>query len=140
MIPYHTIVLSFALGFVCCLLIKNVYERFNEKQETDPVVERVRQKLLILDPKAKDLKIYKGDRSYTINKEKMFLCVKDDKGDYYDDNMLVYVGTHELAHAINDEIGHGEKFQRIFKELLDRAEGKGLYDPHKPIVQNYCGT
>ncbi len=35
-----------------------------------------------------------------------------------------------------DELGHTQKFQHIFKELLDHASSLGLYDETKPFVKN----
>jgi len=89
-------------------------------------------------PLVNELEIYVGEKSYTINKEKIFLCLKDKNEKYYDSNMLVYVLLHELSHVLNDEVGHGEKFQRIFNEVLEKATDTGIYDPNKPLIQNYC--
>lgn len=84
------------------------------------------------------LKFYKGTKSYTINKRKVYLCMKDEHGSYYDTNMLVYVALHEIAHCVCDEIGHTDKFHSIFNQILNEASIKGLYDPKKPLVQDYC--
>lgn len=89
-------------------------------------------------PLVNELEIYVGEKSYTINKEKIFLCLKDKNEKYYDSNMLVYVLLHELSHVLNDEVGHGAKFQQIFNEVLDKATEAGIYDPNKPLIQNYC--
>lgn len=43
------------------------------------------------------ISLYKGDRSYTINKEKVYICLKDEKDEYYNQNMLMYVLLHEYA-------------------------------------------
>jgi hypothetical protein len=48
--------------------------------------------------------------------------------------MLTYVGLHELAHVLCDEVGHTAKFYQIFDELLDKAHQMGLYDPSIPII------
>ena len=45
----------------------------------------------------------------------------------------------ELSHVICDEIGHTAKFHRIFRDLLELAEQKNIYDSSIPIVKNYCG-
>jgi hypothetical protein len=84
------------------------------------------------------IKIYRGDKSYTINKQKIYLCLKDENGNYYDKNMLMYVLLHELSHCVCDEIGHTEKFEDIFTKILYNATKCGIYDPSKPIIQNYC--
>jgi hypothetical protein len=85
-----------------------------------------------------DIHFYRGEKSYTINKEKVYVCLKDDNNQYYNDNTLYYVIGHELSHVICDEIGHTEKFHRIFEALLLKMEEQGIYDPKIPITKDYC--
>ena len=84
-----------------------------------------------------EISLYRGEKSYTINKEKVYLCLKDKDGMYYNDNMLIYVLAHEMAHVICDEIGHTEKFHQIFDALLMQLTEDGIYNPSIPIKQNY---
>lgn len=107
--------------------------------QEDPVLLNIKETLLPIHPAVKDLKLYKGDKSYTINKEKIYICLKDENGNYYPTNMLIYVVLHELAHLINkNDIGHTENFRKIFDDLLDKAESLGIYNPSIPPIQNYC--
>ena len=85
-----------------------------------------------------EISVRSGNKSYTINKEKVYICLKDENNNYYDENMLMYVILHELSHVICDEIGHTDKFHRIFDEILDRATQKGIYNPNVPIIRDYC--
>ena len=74
-----------------------------------------------------------------LNKYKQgFLILKDENGKYYEMNMLIYVALHELAHVLCDEIGHTDKFKRIFEDLLIDAENKGIYNPNTPPILDYC--
>jgi Zn-dependent peptidase ImmA (M78 family) len=82
--------------------------------------------------------LYKGKKSYTINKEKIFLCLIDENNSYYDQEFLIYVLLHELAHVICDEIGHTKKFNKIFEELLIEAAKQKVYDPSTPMIPDYC--
>ena len=82
--------------------------------------------------------LYKGDKSYTINKSKIFLCLRDENGNYYNNNMLLYVLLHENAHCLAQSIGHNEEFNEIFEALLEEATIMGIFDPKQPIIQDYC--
>jgi len=90
-----------------------------------------------IDPSANNITVTKASSSYTINKKHMHLCLRDENGEYFNKNMLLYVAIHELAHVVCDEIGHTPKFHRIMDKLLDRAVEKGLYDPNIPPVADY---
>ena len=51
------------------------------------------------------LKLQPDIKSYTVNKHDMHLCLENHDGEYYDENILIYVTLHELAHIFCDEIG-----------------------------------
>ena len=83
--------------------------------------------------------LYKGDKSYSINKRKIYMCLRDENGNYYPNNTLIYVLLHELSHCINKEnIGHTQEFHDIFEEVLELATEKGIYNPSIPIPESYC--
>jgi hypothetical protein len=105
----------------------------------DPMLFKIKQVLEPLHPEIKNCKLYKSDKSYTINKKKIYLCLKDENGNYYPMNMLLYVMIHEFAHYLNKEdIGHTPKFHEIFEGLLDKAHEMGIYNASIPPIQNYC--
>jgi len=85
-----------------------------------------------------EVSLFKGDKSYTINKEDIYLCLKDENNQYYDDNMLMYVLLHEIAHHLCTEIGHTKLFHEIFDILLDKAKEMNIYDPNLSLNKNYC--
>ncbi len=111
----------------------------------DPKIDDLKRRLALVHPETKKLQFYHDKKSYTINKKKVHLCVKDEKGVYYDDNMLIYASLHELGHVLCDEIGHTPKYWAVFDNLLDKASktidpitNKPVYDPKKPINKDYC--
>lgn len=137
---YKNVICILLLCIVIYILFNCVCNQVTEYYEQmDPILSKIRETLLILEPTVKDLKFYQGKKSYTINKRKVYLCLKDEQDEYYHFNMLMYVAIHELGHVMCDEIGHTPKFHRIFRELLEKAEGLNIYDPNIPIVMNYCG-
>ena len=107
--------------------------------QDDPKLYQLKELLHHVHPVVKDLKLYKGKKSYTLNKEKIFLCLHDENGEYYPNNHLLYVLMHELAHLLNkDDIGHTERFYEEFNKLLDKASSLGVYDPNIKPIKNYC--
>jgi hypothetical protein len=106
----------------------------------DPHIKILRARLERVFPEMRGLEMYASDSSSTIDKRIVYICMKDENGKYYDDNMLTHVMLHELAHTLQKEMdpGHSPKFQKIFYELLERAEQHGLYDSTKPLTRNYC--
>jgi len=134
---WFAILLAIALvGILIWIIVCQVKEHI---LQDDPMLYRLKDVLLPVHPVVQDLKLYKGDKSYTINKEKIFVCLKDENGDYYPLNMLVYVVLHEIAHLLNKEdIGHTEKFHAQFDELLLRAAEVGSFNPSIPIISDYC--
>jgi hypothetical protein len=130
---------SLVLLFFMCKTIKENLLPY------DPKIDDLRRRLLLVHDKASSLQFYHDKKSYTINKQKIHLCIKDENGTYYDDNMLIYASLHELAHAICNEIGHTPKFWAIFDELLLKASNtidpktnKPVYDKNGQIDLNYC--
>jgi hypothetical protein len=130
------IIISLIIGFIVWWVIKRIKE--NHLQD-DPKLHHLREILHPVHPVVKDLKLYRGKKSYTLNKEKIYLCLVDENGEYYSNNQLLYVLLHEMAHLLNkDDIGHTEKFHKIFRELLDKAIELGIYDDSIPPIQDYC--
>jgi len=128
--------------FVLIIIVIVIYTMSYIKeqyQQSDPKLFEIKEKLRLLDPRVNKLRIFEDDKSYTINKKRVYLCLKDSEGHYYPMNMLMYVAIHELAHVLCNEVGHTPKFQKIFKELLVKAEKLGIYDPKIPVIKDYCG-
>lgn len=107
--------------------------------QDDPMLYTLKEIMKPVHPIFNNMKLYKGEKSYTLNKDKTFLCLYDKSGDYYPLNMLIYVLLHEVAHSLNKkDIGHTPEFYRVFDELLARAEALGIYNPSIPLIQDYC--
>ena len=75
------------------LYIKKEYYQY------DPKIDHLKSILNKIDPSLTDIPIYTGKSSFTINKKNIYLCLKDKYGQYYSDNMLIYVLLHEVAHV-----------------------------------------
>ena len=138
--PVGDIYILVALIIIVIIVITIMCFRIQEKYlEDDPILVEIKDKLRTCFPEIDNTILLKGKKSYTINKKRIHLCLKDEKGDYYDKNMLMYVTIHELAHVKCSEVGHTDKFYTIFNELLDKASACGVYDKNKPLIKDYCG-
>jgi hypothetical protein len=128
---------AFALLIYVIYWVHSVIEEYHAAD--DPMLFKLKEILEDVHPSIADCKLYRDTKSYTLNKEKIFMCLYDEHGKYYPTNHLIYVFLHELAHALNKkDIGHTEKFYDVFYNLLDKAEKIGVYDPSIPTVQDYC--
>jgi hypothetical protein len=127
---------------ISIIIFFSIYKLFELDEihlKNDPILYKLRELTSPLHPEIKNLKLYKGEKSYTINKKKIYMCLTDQDGKYYPMNQLVYVFIHEFAHYINKEdIGHTQTFHNVFEKLLKDAEEKGIYDSTIPMVENYC--
>lgn len=157
----NRIIILVMLLIIVILVSYIIYDQINEHfNDKDPKLSELKSKLKIMfDNKEKsgvkwsgnlealnnrkdimeEIKLYVGSKSYTINKSRIYLCLKDETGKYYDDNSLMFVLLHELAHVICKSIGHTDEFQKIFNELLSEAGKAGIYNPKIPMVKKYCG-
>ena len=105
------------------------------------LITDLKEKLAVIDRKFLALDIRESDSSYTEDKTIIYLCLKDENGQFYPSNTLIYVALHEIAHMLNrEDYGHTPAFHKVFDKLLCDAAKKGVYDPDKPHASWYCGV
>ncbi len=100
----------------------------------------------ILDPdeyeriKVYDMKEeFDRDVAYTKSKKKIWICSKSKNGIPEDKEVLLYVLIHEYAHAINaDSYQHDKNFQKTFRELLHKADQKGIKYRKADRICGHC--
>lgn len=122
------------LGIIIYLITKQATENYSQY---NPIIQILKTEISKCFPELNHLQIYEGSKSYTVNKEKIYLCVKDKRGQNYDIHVLMYVLLHEIAHTLCPEVGHTQQFKDIFNILLQRAEIGGIYS-HVEIPKDYC--
>lgn len=83
--------------------------------------------------------------SYSVNKgEKIYMCLRqrDDKEQLVNENIIVFVALHEMAHTGTESIGHTPEFWNNFAWLLKEAERVKIYEytdfAAHPV--EYCGV
>jgi hypothetical protein len=83
--------------------------------------------------------------SYSVNKgEKVHLCLRQREGEnesLMDENVMVFVALHEMAHVVTPTVGHGPDFWNNFAWLLKQAEERDIYyyQDFKAHPVSYCG-
>lgn len=108
----------------------------------DPRTTRLLERLA--DTRIEEAPWEPGTSSYTLNKgELIAFCVRSkDDHEFHDQNTLLFVVIHELAHVASVSKGHNEEFMANFRWLLEHARASGLYQPvdysRSPIT--YCGV
>tara|TARA_B100002019_G_C21042384_1_gene485076 strand:+ start:168 stop:743 length:576 start_codon:yes stop_codon:yes gene_type:complete len=81
--------------------------------------------------------------AYSVNKgEELSLCIREkDTEAFIDNNTIIFVAIHELAHIMTPETGHTPLFWDNMKFLLEQASSQGIY-MHVDYSQSpveYCG-
>lgn len=82
--------------------------------------------------------------SYSENKgEKIVVCLRDKQKPYplADENTIMFVILHEMAHLMTTTVGHTPEFWANFKRILHDAVQCGIYTPVNYARQPtaYCG-
>ncbi len=103
------------------LLVEHIYKNY----PSDERVIRIRKNFNsdALTEGADDIK---GVTSYTINKSKITLCLRND-GHLIDINTAMFVAIHELGHVATNETHHTPLFWNNFRWLLEEAINIGIY-------------
>jgi len=133
------------LLFIICLISKKRKAEYYQKHK--PLLMNIQDKISYMIPyfdkdeklRLSKLKLQPDIKSYTINKHDMHLCLEKPDGNYYDENILMYVALHELAHVFCNEEGHTPAYYKIFERLLGIAHEIGIYDAAQQLPKEYCG-
>lgn len=87
-----------------------------------------------------------ADTSYSENKgQKIVVCLRDKtKAPQYpliDQNTVMFVMLHEMAHLMTETIGHTQEFWTNFRRILGDAVQIGIYHPvnYASRPTPYCG-
>jgi len=128
------------------LTLRNT-SHFASREELNDV-DRIKERLTVISPiqglLSKVTFLVSDDgNTYTENKKNIFFCTRQPNGEVYDDNTLIYVALHELAHVMSKSVDtdeHSPEFYRNFDYLLDLASQAGVYNPCVPIAEFYCGV
>ena len=126
--------------------MKKIYVHLQSKFPDKPQVKRLLQRFQANPDRILESTPDAEHTSYSVNKgEKVHLCLRQRQGgdeSLVNENVMVFVALHEMAHMITDSIGHPPEFWNNFGWLLKEAESIGAYQyqDFKAHPVRYCGT
>lgn len=120
-------------------LVENLNSRFKNRENVQRLVENFNPTTI------KETLPTSEYTAYSENKgEKLAFCLNknnNNNNNLIDQNTLMFVAIHEIAHIMTLSVGHTEEFWQNFKFLLENAVQLGIYEPidYKKNPKNYCG-
>ena len=120
-------------------LVENLNNRFKNRENVQRLVENFNPTTI------KETLPTSEYTAYSENKgEKLAFCLNknnNNNNNLIDQNTLMFVAIHEIAHIMTLSVGHTDEFWQNFKVLLENAVQLGIYEPidYKKNPKNYCG-
>jgi hypothetical protein len=129
----------------------NIHEKLNtliQKYKDDPNTAsdpRVRTMVDRFNPDNMcENDVHSDSTSYSENKgDRIVICLRSKEKPYplADENTIMFVVLHEMAHLMTTTIGHTPEFWANFKRILNDGVGAGIYQAvnysRSPV--SYCG-
>lgn len=121
-------------------LVANLDEKYpKDKENVRRLVSKFNPKKIVETLPTSEYTAYsenKGQKiAFCLNKQ------KKDNDNLIDENTLMFVALHEMAHVASESIGHNTEFWNNFTFLIEEAEEIQLYTPIDYSKKNaeYCG-
>jgi len=111
--------------------------------EFDAMLNKLRLDAIKIEPRSTEIEFFTSDESYTEDKKRIFLCLKDSEDKYYEYNHLLQVLIHELAHAFTDVIDKEHKtpeFNNKHNEYRIKAMKLNMVNLEDKVPLTYCRT
>jgi hypothetical protein len=120
-------------------VVEYVKEKHSEKENVKRLVKRFNPRKIVETLPTSQYTAYsenKGQKiAFCLNKE------KENNNNLIDENTLMFVALHEMAHVASKSIGHNTEFWDNFRFLIEQADDAGLYKPvdYSAANEEYCG-
>lgn len=123
-------------------LVENLDEKYPEgggKENIRRLVKKFNPKKIVETLPTSEYTAYSENKG-----QKIAFCLnkkKNDNNNLIDENTLMFVALHEMAHVASKSIGHNTEFWDNFTFLIEEAESFKLYTPVDYSKKNteYCG-
>ena len=111
-------------------------------QEDVKIIAHLKSILRMIAPEIVNYNIQPGIESVTVNKENIFICLRDPKTKkIYPLDILLFVTLHEFAHVLSKTYStksHNGEFKNNFNNLLKQAYKKNFLTSNIVIPDDYC--
>lgn len=119
-------------------LIEHLKEKYPERENVMRLVKKCKPS------KIKEVLPTSKYTAYSENKgEKLAFCATTsrDNQELIDENTLMFVALHEMAHIATKTIGHNEEFWKNFRFLIHESKTINIYNPidYNKNPKKYCG-
>jgi hypothetical protein len=120
-------------------VVEYVNQKHPEKENVKRLVKRFNPRKIVETLPTSQYTAYsenKGQKiAFCLNKE------KENNNNLIDENTLMFVALHEMAHVASKSIGHNTEFWDNFRFLIEQADEAGLYKPvdYSAANEEYCG-
>ena len=119
-------------------LVKHLVKKFPDRENIKRLVKGYNPKKIYETLPTSEYTAYSENKG-----EKLAFCLNTTKkgNTLIDENTLMFVAIHEVAHIMTKSIGHKPEFWNNFKFLLENAKEIGVYQPedYKKNPRSYCG-
>ena len=121
------------------ILVSKLNEKYPDKDNVQRLVKNFNPRKIVETLPTSEYTAYsenKGQKiAFCLNKQ------KEDNDNLIDENTLMFVALHEMAHVASKSIGHNTEFWDNFTFLIGEAEEFNLYQPVDYSKKNaeYCG-
>ena len=120
-------------------VVEYVKEKHPDKENVSRLVKRFNPRKIVETLPTSQYTAYsenKGQKiAFCLNKE------KENNNNLIDENTLMFVALHEMAHVASKSVGHNTEFWDNFRFLIEQADEAGLYQPvdYSASNEEYCG-
>lgn len=122
------------------ILVKCLDEKYpTDKENVRRLVQKFNPKKIVETLPTSEYTAYSQNKG-----QKIAFCLnkkKEDNDNLIDENTLMFVALHEMAHVASKSIGHNTEFWDNFAFLIEEAEEINIYSPIDYSKKNaeYCG-
>jgi len=120
-------------------LVKHLDGKYKDKDNVTRLVKKFNPKKIVETLPTSEYTAYRENKgqkiAFCLNKE------KENNDNLIEENTLMFVALHEMAHVASKSIGHNTEFWGNFKFLIKEASEIQIYVPidYSKKNEEYCG-